>query len=314
MSEDEYIDGFDLELEEWLNAIFNENGPKVFPSSFFPSDNMLDEYLLSIRNRSEYDVKKLLRKLLVYSGFFGIDQSNLDTYNFSKNSDDEVLKKFYEKNSKIEYYRRLSEGEYAWEGITWILDLLPRNPGKAIDVLNAYFTAHMFFIPDSAIFGITHATAIIRAKFLEVEQPKELFLSLKPEQFEWLVEYLYEQMGYDASVTQYSKDGGVDVIACKNGIGESEKLIIQCKRYSNKVNVKAVRELLGVLPRFVANKGVIVSTAGFTRDAFKEKGSMELIGCKELNMLLNKHCGTNWHYHIDNILRNKEHQHSKRRM
>ena len=50
-------------------------------------------------------------------------------------------------------------------------------------------------------------------------------------------------MGYKAHATQQSYDGGVDVWAINDG----KKVIIQCKRYSNKpVGRSVVDELAGV--------------------------------------------------------------------
>src|SRR5262249_39598166 len=41
-----------------------------------------------------------------------------------------------------------------WEGVTWILDLLPNNPRAAIHTLEAYFEAHGLLLPDGRINGL----------------------------------------------------------------------------------------------------------------------------------------------------------------
>ncbi len=292
-------------LEEWLEVLFDDY-ESVFPSNHFPSDGMLEEYLATISNKEENQVIKLIRKLLIYSGFYGGDESKLQSYNLLKDSDDEIQRKLYEKMSKSEYYRRLSDGEYAWEGVTWIIDLLPHYPQKAIDAISSYLFAHLYCIPDAAIYGLEDAMALIRAKFIEVKHPRELFLNLKPEQFEWLIQELYKKMGYETKLTSFRKDGGIDVIAEKCELGKQEKIIIQCKRYEKKVGVNPVRELLWLVNERRANKGVIVCCSEFTKGAIKEKASLELIGYSELNNLLNAYLGTYWSHRLDRIFMNRE--------
>lgn len=187
-----FSDNFNT-LEEWLELIFSED-EKVYPSNHFPSEKMLVEYLSTIHERQDNEVRDLIRKFLIYSGFFGGDESKLQAYNHLKDSHDEIFQNMYKKISKSEYYRRLSDGEYAWEGITWILDLLPHFPQRAIDAISSYSFAHYYCIPDASIYGLNDAMALIRGKFIEIEHPRELFLNLRPEQFEWLIDELYEKM------------------------------------------------------------------------------------------------------------------------
>ena len=97
---------------------------------------------------------------------------------------------------------------------------------------------------------------------------------------EFLKKYL-ETIGLDeVVVTQRSRDGGVDLTAIRNGIGDLggqdfRKYCIQAKRYkpSNTINIKDVREL-----SYVANKnkavGIFITTAKFsktTKEEFSEE-------------------------------------------
>lgn len=293
-------------LDEWLELLLSKNDKEIIPSNHMPSEEMLEEYLFTIHNRTDDEVKNLIRKFLIHSGNFGMDKSNLDIYNFCRKSNNDEHKVIFNDMSKSEYYRRLSEGEYAWEGITWILDLIPHHPQKAIYAINSYLFSHLSYLPDSAIYGLNDAMALIRAKFIEIKQPRALLLNLNPEQFEWLIEELYEKMGYRTELTPYHKDGGVDIIAEKDELGNKEKIFIQCKRYKNKIGVNAIRELRGVVIDQKVNKGVLICCSDFTRGAIKEKASLELIGYKELNKLLNAHLGTYWYALLDRIFINKE--------
>lgn len=74
-------------------------------------------------------------------------------------------------------------------------------------------------------------------------------------------------------------------------------VFVQCKRYEGAVRVHAVRELMGVVSRRQANKGVVVATGGFTASARREAGEtpmIELIDFNALNHLLNRYIGPGW--------------------
>ncbi|MGN9166202.1 restriction endonuclease [Tissierellaceae bacterium HCP3S3_D8] len=94
----------------------------------------------------------------------------------------------------------------------------------------------------------------------------------------FLKEYLTE-MGLDeVEVTQRSKDGGIDLVAIRKGVGdfsESDKTnyYIQAKRYhpNNKVPVRAIRELKGTIP--FGAKGIFITTSEFTADGTKESNN-----------------------------------------
>ena len=96
--------------------------------------------------------------------------------------------------------------------------------------------------------------------------------------FEEFLKIYLEQIGLDEiQVTKRSKDGGIDLIAVRNGIGEfsntdSVNYYIQAKRYKKgKVNVKTLRELKGVIP--FGHKGMLITTSEFTKDVIIESNN-----------------------------------------
>ncbi len=92
---------------------------------------------------------------------------------------------------------------------------------------------------------------------------------------EFLKEYLLK-MGLDeVEITQRSRDGGVDLKAIRQGVGDFSDIdiinyYIQAKRYqlSSKVGVSRVRELKGTIP--FGYKGMFITTSLFTDDAKNE--------------------------------------------
>lgn len=98
----------------------------------------------------------------------------------------------------------------------------------------------------------------------------KLLSELKPRDFEELVGLLLEAEGWKVTVTQQSRDGGIDVIATINDpvLGEVRS-IWQAKKYkpSNSVKLRDVRELSAVRDEQKATKGMMITTSRLTRDA-----------------------------------------------
>jgi len=85
--------------------------------------------------------------------------------------------------------------------------------------------------------------------------------------FELLVGEAFRRQGY--FVTERGgrqADGGIDLELVRG----SERVIVQCKHWFNRqVPVQRVRELLGVVTAEGADRGILVATGGFTRDALE---------------------------------------------
>lgn len=101
---------------------------------------------------------------------------------------------------------------------------------------------------------------------------------LKPAEFEDYIASLFSKLGYKTSVVGGSHDGGIDVVAEKDGI----KHYIQCKKYFNahQVSVGNVRDFYGAIADHLANgKGYFITTSKFTLEAeqFAEDKPIELI-------------------------------------
>ena len=96
-------------------------------------------------------------------------------------------------------------------------------------------------------------------------------LSMSPDAFERLCQRLLRESGFiEVTVTGRSGDGGID----GNGIIRlagliSFPVVFQCKRYSNNVTAGTIRDFRGAMVGR-ADKGLILTTSGFTRDAHRE--------------------------------------------
>jgi restriction system protein len=158
-----FINARELSLDAWLTMLFNPPSGGTFVDWAFPSRKHREEYIASINKRSEEEVYHLLRIFLIPSGTLGIDDSRFEWLVTAKRNDPQLYTSLMEK----EYYRRLAlfftgQSEIPpWEGITWVLDLLPHFPKEALEGLNAYFLAHAQSLPDGRLSSLADAAALM---------------------------------------------------------------------------------------------------------------------------------------------------------
>lgn len=92
------------------------------------------------------------------------------------------------------------------------------------------------------------------------------------EEFEYLVRDLFEKEfssdGSEVKITRASRDRGVDAIAFDPDPIRGGKIVIQAKRYTNTVDVSAVRDLFGTVMAEGANRGILVTTSRYGPDAY----------------------------------------------
>ena len=89
--------------------------------------------------------------------------------------------------------------------------------------------------------------------------------------FEHLIRELFEKVfsapGVDVRITRASRDRGVDAIIYDPDSIRGGRYIIQAKKYTNLVDVAAVRDLFGTVQAEKANRGILVTTSHFGPDA-----------------------------------------------
>lgn len=100
-----------------------------------------------------------------------------------------------------------------------------------------------------------------------MEIVKDRINRLGPREMEHLVAGVLRSMGYKTRVSRQGSDLGVDVLASPDGFGfESPRIIVEVKhRSGTAIGSKDIRNLVG--GRHVSDKGLFVSTGGFTKDA-----------------------------------------------
>lgn len=290
-------------FNEWLKLVL-EGEESVYPFCRIPYEEWTEEYIEDINNKSVQEVKNLLRALLVpinrpldtsnYESYVAMSNSNIDEYVVRAN---EVL--------EYEVYKRIESGQDAWEGLTWVLELLPSSPYNAIKALESYLYAQPN-LPDERIIGIGQCSEIIMAKFIHFENPLEKLTQLKPVEFEWLIEYLYESLGYETVWTSATRDGGKDIIANIIRPDGNENVYVECKLYkTTKLKIENIRAFGYVLMKNEVNRGVIFCTGYVNDNLKKEDKRIQVWSYEDINILLNAHLGSDWVERLDILIENK---------
>ncbi|MEV8325454.1 restriction endonuclease [Kitasatospora sp. NPDC056731] len=111
---------------------------------------------------------------------------------------------------------------------------------------------------------------------------------MDPIEFEELIAELFRLRGFRVMTTARSGDVGVDVVAEDLDPVTGGKIVIQAKRYRKTVSPTAVRDLESTVRHHGANKGILVTTAGFGRGSYSyiEGKPLTLVSGPELVELL----------------------------
>ncbi|MFF4304617.1 restriction endonuclease [Streptomyces sp. NPDC001601] len=308
-------------LDEW-RAIMR--GEKPQPSDdyiviAFPNDEIRIAYLSQVSSWPEMEVRAILRKMLGGPSHLSVlDQIHLQVLkaegpsrSLDPDAPDERHFSEYEGRAILAAAGRSSEP--VWQGISWVLDLLPDSPRDALGAVSAYFMAHFQVLSDWREVGLSDAIALIRHRYItqgrtERERKIKLLRSLDPRDLEFLIADLYRVMGYTVRVTPRQKDGGKDIEAERG----NEKIYIECKNWEQKVDVNTVRSFGFVVMDKNVTSGVLVSVSGFTERGPEtaEKLVMEssvrhrmiLLDGHRTVQQLNEYLGAGWHLRADQII------------
>lgn len=130
---------------------------------------------------------------------------------------------------------------------------------------------------------------------IRVKLASELLANIKEKSsvfFEQMVVKLLERMGYggyDSSVTQPSKDGGIDGIINEDKLGFG-KIYIQAKKWdiSQTIGRPEIQKFAGALHENNASKGLFITTAKFSSDArdSAKKNNIILVDGEKLASLM----------------------------
>lgn len=104
---------------------------------------------------------------------------------------------------------------------------------------------------------------------LALERIKDIVVGLDWEEMQELVAGILRAMGYKTQVSPPGPDRGKDIVASPDGFGfEHPRIVVEVKHRTGQMDSKAIRSFLG--GRHKDDRGLYVSTGGFTKDAYYE--------------------------------------------
>jgi len=125
--------------------------------------------------------------------------------------------------------------------------------------------------PDkNIIIPVEQTIVVVNDRLLiEFQNNPEALRRIDPFVFEKVVAELFEEQGYEVTITSPRADGGKDIYVYKKDPITNLMFLVECKRYvpPNTVGVEIARQLYGVVQRERANAGIIVTTSYFTKPA-----------------------------------------------
>jgi restriction system protein len=102
-------------------------------------------------------------------------------------------------------------------------------------------------------FQLDEVRAFLRARY-------ESRFSIHPRKFEEVVGSVFGDLGYEATVTAYTRDGGIDVVLQ----GRNGDLVgVQVKRFKNRIKVEQIRSFVGALMLGGFVRGVFITTSDY---------------------------------------------------
>ncbi len=172
------------------------------------------------------------------------------------------------------------------EPLTAFLSLKGKSAGKLVEI-----------IPIVPALSLNRKDSrFIDAKEVLNNLGKETNLAaMEWQDFEYLIRELFEKVfakpGVEVKVTQASRDRGVDAVVFDPDPIKGGKFIIQAKRYTNTVDVSAVRDLCAVVKKEGASRGILVTTSTYGADAyaFANNEPITLLNGSELMGLLKQY-------------------------
>lgn len=121
-----------------------------------------------------------------------------------------------------------------------------------------------------------------------------LHKSLTHAEFEEFTADLLRALGYQARVTQYSQDGGVDVIAHRDPLGvEPPQIKVQCKHLTGTVGSPEVQQLIGTQGQ--GEYLLFVTLGSYSRDAIsieRQRPGLRLVSGEDVVSLVLDNYGT----------------------
>jgi restriction system protein len=146
-----------------------------------------------------------------------------------------------------------------------IFSISPETVKEMISLLEGGPTSHPA-LQDDAIVSEEVSSLFKDQQLMSLEFIKDKVSALKWDEMQDLVAGLLRAMGYKTRISPSGSDRGKDIVASPDGLGfEDPRIVVEVKHRNATMGAPEVRSFLG--GRHANDKGLYVSTGGFTREA-----------------------------------------------
>jgi len=236
-------------------------------------------------NGNEDDLRQLQR-LLIKKGIICSDDEVICAINQQEGmaQEDSFRSKVQSRNPKqLDDYVRIFldiYGEHYFENLSKLESLLSEKfPNKNFQNLDT-FVANIKADIETEIFekNLFEKKRKVSINDLDV---------LDGYEFQKVVGELFQKMGYVVENTPLSGDQGADLILTKFG----EKVVVQAKRYEDKVTNGAIQEAVAAIKFYGARRAIVITTGNYTKSAHElaKANDVELIDREVLTSLIAKY-------------------------
>lgn len=309
-------------LDDW-RAVLTGQRPQPNHSFIvvaFPNEDVRSEYLRNAKKWPDEEIRCILRTMLGESrdvpiwddfqlgGLQAVQRARKEGFLDLK---PRAWPRFNEHERRLILRKAQKIDIPVWEGLTWVLDLLPQAPNQALSVISAYLFAYVQMLPDLRLVSLADAQSLIRARYIDVGDDEasrlETLAMLPWRDFEFISAAIWRDQGYFVEVTPGAKDRGKDIICVRHG-ANAERVYIECKNGAHPTPVGVVVQLHGRVARDDVSRGVVVSTAGFTAGPGSAQEfaacnhRISLVDGESLIRLANQYLGHDWPLRLDLII------------
>ncbi|WP_263603461.1 restriction endonuclease [Chryseobacterium sp. PET-29] len=131
---------------------------------------------------------------------------------------------------------------------------------------------------DQACLEYEDIIKIVSKTFIEkIANDTNFLLKLEWRELEKIIAEIFEGLAFDVKLTAPSKDGGKDLILEINKKGDTKRYLVEVKHWKSKKQVgqKYVKEFVNVICNEKSDSGLLLSTYGFTPNAFEGLTELE---------------------------------------
>jgi restriction system protein len=158
----------------------------------------------------------------------------------------------------------------------WSLERIAKHEEKSLAHIQQLWQEARQWLVTSDIDGGESAGRIVMLDMVDpslfklLQHNPSLLRTLDWRAFEKLLAEVLYRLGYEVELQRGTKDGGVDIFAIRrDGAFGGHRYILQAKRWTGRVGIEPVRELLYLRHAYQATKACLATTSTFTAGAWK---------------------------------------------